>query len=111
MYINMSKMRKSKSHKRGFLKKVKNVTSKALPAVASGLNKVGSKATTVALKTTPFVKRGVSDVYGVLATGFNVGAKGVKRGVSDVEMGLQKGVSMVSKKRRGGKRGRGTRRY
>jgi hypothetical protein len=113
MYINMSRMRKSKSQKKGFLKKVKSATSRVLPNVASGLNRVGSDVSNVALKKTPFVKRGVSDVYGVLATGFDMGVKGVKSGVSGVEYGLQKGVNVVSRKRRGGRRGRGrgTRRH
>ena len=100
----MSRMRKSKSQKRGFLKRVKKTTSRVVPAVASGINTVGTKVSNVALKSTPFVKRGVSDVYGVLATGFDMGVKGVKTGVSGVESGLQKGVSFVSKKRRGGRR-------
>ena len=96
----MSRMRKSKSHKKGFLRRVKNVTSRAVPAVESGLNTVGTTVKKVAVKSEPTVKRGVSDIYGVLATGFNMGVKGVKRGVSGVEIGVKKGVSLVSKRRR-----------
>jgi hypothetical protein len=88
----MTKSR-NKSRKSGVLKGLKKTTTKAVPMVKSGLKSVGSTVKNVAIKTAPTVEKGLEGVYGTLATGFDMGIKGVK-----------KGVSKITKKRRGTKR-------
>jgi hypothetical protein len=86
IYIHSMKHNKKQSHyKKKYNKKntnkntkkiklVKNIeksSKKILPKINQGLQKVGSTAKTVAVKSEPYLKKGISSIYGVLATGFN----------------------------------------
>ena len=94
----MAKSRKHRSHsqkrhKKTLLKDISQTTKKVIPVVNSGLKTVGTSVKIVAEKSAPIVEKGISGVYGALATGFDMGVKGV-----------QKGVTMMTKKRRHRKR-------
>ena len=100
----MTKSR-GKSKKSGVLKGLKKTTSKAVPIIKNGLKSVGATVKTVAIKSAPTVNRGLESVYGALATGFDMGIKGVTKGVSKMSK-KRRGT-----KRRGNKRGGPSRRY
>jgi phage-related protein len=102
-----SRRHRTKKHNVGFFKSVKNNTSKIIPGVQSGIQKVGSTVQNVATGTVPLVKKGFSQVYGTLATGFDMGMNGIKNGVNTV-----KKVVIIQKntpKRRGSKKSRKSR--
>jgi hypothetical protein len=95
----MAKSRKhhsQKKHKRNLFKSIKKTSKKVIPAVNSGLKKVGKTVKFAAEKSAPVVEKGISGVYGALATGFDMGVKGVKSG-----------VTMISKKRQSSKKRHG----
>ena len=75
-------------------KSIFSSSKRALPAVNSGLKRVGTAAKDVAIKSVPIVEKGVSVVYGTMAKGFDLGVKGAR------------GISKTITKKRGGKRRR-----
>ena len=80
-----SRRHRTKKHNVGFFKSVKNNTSKIIPGVQFGIQKVGSTVKNVATGSVPLVKKGFSQVYGTLATGFDMGMSGLKKGVNTVK--------------------------
>lgn len=73
-----SRRNRTKTHNVGFFKSVKNNTSKIIPGVQFGIQKVGSTVKNVATGSVPLVKKGFSTVYGTLATGFDMGMNALK---------------------------------
>jgi len=80
-----SRRHRTKKHNVGVIKTVRNTTSKIIPGMQYGIQKVGSTVQNVATGTVPMVKKGFSQVYGTLATGFNMGMNGLKNGVDSVK--------------------------
>lgn len=89
----------------GKSRKNKSSLMKSLPAVNTGLKKVGKTAKDVANASIPIVERGVSAVYGTMATGLDLGVKGVK----SVTKGISKRKHSRSRSLSGGRRHRRTR--
>ena len=97
----------AKSRKNSVMKTLKKTANKTLPAVNSGLKKVGTTAKNVAKASMPIVERGVSAVYGTMATGLDLGVKGVK----SVAKGITKRKHSRSRTLAGGRRHRRTRHH
>jgi hypothetical protein len=83
-------MPKSRSHKRhhkhkrtnrGLFKKITRTTGRAIPAVASGLRRVGSNVKNITMKSRPVVEKGLGSLYSGVLTGFDLGVKGIKKGI------------------------------
>ena len=85
--------RKNGALKRGY-KKISSATKKIIPAVTSGVQAVGSAATTVGKKTIPAVKSGVSTIW-----------KTLKKGTNMLFSGVNKSLKRFTGKRRGRKSG------
>ena len=64
--------------RRNLMKKLKSMSSRAIPVVKTGLEDVGTFVEGAVIKSVPLVKQGVSGVYGTMAKGVNLGAKSLK---------------------------------
>jgi hypothetical protein len=82
-----TKSRKYSSRKsnRGYFKKIKNTTGRALPLAASGLKKVGSNVKNLTMKSKPVIEKGLGVIYKTVTTGFDLGLKGVKKGINVIK--------------------------
>uniref|UniRef100_A0A6C0JFF9 Uncharacterized protein n=1 Tax=viral metagenome TaxID=1070528 RepID=A0A6C0JFF9_9ZZZZ len=76
---------KHKKSSRGFLKKLRTTTSKAIPVVASGLKKVGTSVKNITVKSKPTVEKGLSTIYKTVLSGFDLGVKGLKKGINVIK--------------------------
>ena len=83
-------MPKTRSHKRhhkhkrtnrGLFKKLRRTTGRAIPAVASGLRRVGSNVKNITIKSRPVVEKGLGTLYSGVLSGFDLGVKGIKKGI------------------------------
>ena len=83
-------MPKSRSHKRhhkhkrtnrGLFKKLRRATGRAIPAVASGLRRVGSNVKNITMKSKPVVEKGLGSLYSGVLSGLDLGVKGIKKGI------------------------------
>lgn len=95
-----TKSRRSRN-KSNFFKTVKTSTQKALPALASGLKKVGSDVKNITMKSKPGIEKGLGTIYKSVLSGFDLGIKGIKKGINVV-----KGKSSSSRKSRRGRSNR-----
>jgi hypothetical protein len=81
----MPKFRSHKRHhkrtKRGLFKKFKRTTGRAIPALASGLKKLGTNVKNVTMKSRPVVENSLGTIYKTVLSGFDLGVKGIKKGV------------------------------
>jgi hypothetical protein len=79
-------MAKTKSRrnrgKKSLFKTIRTSTSKAIPAVASGLKNIGRGVKNITMKSKPTIEKGLGDIYGSVLSGFNLGVKGVKKGIN-----------------------------
>ena len=79
-------MAKTKSRrnrgKKSVFKTMRSSTSKAIPAVASGLKNIGMGVKNVTMKSKPAIEKGLGAIYGSVLSGFNLGVKGVKKGIN-----------------------------
>ena len=77
-----NKSRKNRTNfRRKFFKNIKTTTYKAIPAIKSGLQTVGTTVKSAAVKSEPVVKQGIASIYNTLASGLRFGANSVTRGV------------------------------
>ena len=76
---------KNKKSSRGFFKKLRRTTGRAIPVVASGLKRVGSNVKTITMKSKPTVEKGLGAIYKTVLSGFDLGVKGVKKGINIVK--------------------------
>lgn len=81
-YSNRKSSRKSK---RGFFKKIKSTTGRAIPLAASGLKNVGSSVKNIAMKSEPIIEKGLGVIYKTVTSGFDLGVKGVKKGINVIK--------------------------
>lgn len=80
-----TKSRRSRSKSNNILKSIKNTSKKALPAVASGLKKVGSDVKNITMKSKPAIEKGLGTIYKSLLTGVDLGINGIKKGIRVVK--------------------------
>jgi hypothetical protein len=76
---------KSKNFSRGFFRKLRRTTGRAIPAVASGLKRVGSNVKSITMKSKPTVEKGLGAIYKTVLSGFDLGVKGIKKGINVVK--------------------------
>jgi hypothetical protein len=82
----MPKFRSHKRHhkhkrtKRGFFKKFRKTTNRAIPVVTSGLKTIGSSVKNVTVKSRPVVENSLGTIYKTVLSGFDLGVKGIKKG-------------------------------
>ena len=84
-------MSRRSSHKRSSLarktmKNLKRTASVVVPKVEAGLENLGSKVSSLAVRSAPTVKKGLASMYGILKTGTNAAVRTIsstlKRGRS-----------------------------
>lgn len=97
----MAKTKSRRNHKkRGVFKTIKNTSKKALPALASGLKRIGKNVKNITIKSTPTIEKGLGTIYDSVLTGFDLGVKGVKKGVSLVKKTTASGRKHRSRRTR-----------
>lgn len=79
-----TKSRRNRS-KSNFLNKIKSTSKKALPALASGLKKIGSDVKNITVKSKPVIEKGLGVVYKSLLTGVDFGVKGIQKGITVIK--------------------------
>lgn len=71
---------KSKRTGRGFFKKLRKTTGRAIPVVAAGLKNVGVSVKNITMKSRPKVEKGLGLIYKSVLSGVDLGVKGIKKG-------------------------------
>ncbi len=84
-------MHRRRSHKknnivRKTMKGIRKTAAAIVPKVEAGLENLGSKVSSLAVRSAPTVKKGLSSMYGILKTGTNAAVRTIsstlKRGRS-----------------------------